>query len=167
MPLQLSWQSRGLKIPVSLVRFRPEAPQNADLAHLVERRLAKAKVAGSSPVIRSIIKKEEMQISSFLFGSIAQLGEHLPYKQRVIGSSPIVSTIAQAKEHLGKAQILARQFSWLERQPVTLEVRGSSPLRVATFADLAHLVERDLAKVEVAGSSPVIRSNFYGDVAKW
>ena len=26
-------------------------------------------------------------------------------------------------------------------------------------ADLAHLVERDLAKVEVAGSSPVIRSN--------
>ena len=25
-------------------------------------------------------------------GSLAQLGEHLPYKQRVIGSSPIVST---------------------------------------------------------------------------
>ena len=63
---------------------------------------------------------------------------------------------------------------------------GSSPIRVANFAsvaqlvergtenpcvvgsiptggtniwaDLAHLVERDLAKVEVAGSSPVIRS---------
>ena len=27
-----------------------------------------------------------------------------------------------------------------------------------TNADLAHLVERNLAKVEVAGSSPVIRS---------
>ncbi len=26
------------------------------------------------------------------YGSIAQLGEHLPYKQRVIGSSPIVPT---------------------------------------------------------------------------
>ena len=26
-----------------------------------------------------------------------------------------------------------------------------------TYADLAHLVERNLAKVEVAGSSPVIR----------
>ena len=76
---------------MSLVRFRPEAPF-ADLAHLVERDLAKVEVAGSSPVIRSILK-EEMQISSFLFGSIAQLGEHLPYKQRVIGSSPIVSTI--------------------------------------------------------------------------
>ena len=76
---------------MSLVRFRPEAPL-ADLAHLVERDLAKVEVAGSSPVIRSIMKKEEMQVSSFLFGSIAQLGEHLPYKQRVIGSSPIVST---------------------------------------------------------------------------
>ena len=32
------------------------------------------------------------------------------------------------------------------------------------FADLAHLVERDLAKVEVAGSNPVIRSIFYKSV---
>ena len=46
---------------------------------MVERDLAKVEVAGSSPVIRSN-------------GSIAQLGEHLPYKQRVIGSSPIVPT---------------------------------------------------------------------------
>ncbi len=29
--------------------------------------------------------------SRLVYGSIAQLGEHLPYKQRVIGSSPIVS----------------------------------------------------------------------------
>ena len=26
-------------------------------------------------------------------GSLAQLGEHLPYKQRVTGSSPVVPTI--------------------------------------------------------------------------
>ncbi len=31
-------------------------------------------------------------------------------------------------------------------------------VKIIQFADLAHLVERDLAKVEVAGSSPVIRS---------
>ena len=38
-------------------------------------------------------------------------------------------------------------------------VVGSIPIGGTTnFADLAHLVERDLAKVEVAGSSPVIRS---------
>ena len=48
---------------MSLVRFRPEAPTGdkyllptyADLAHLVERNLAKVEVAGSSPVIRSIL----------------------------------------------------------------------------------------------------------------
>ena len=37
-----------------MVRFRPEAPIFADVAHLVERHLAKVEVAGSSPVIRSI-----------------------------------------------------------------------------------------------------------------
>ena len=61
--------------------------------------------------------------------------------------------------------------------------RRQSPLKIgiAYFhvntlsADLAHLVERHLAKVEVAGSSPVIRSNEvqfsepqkYGAIAKW
>ena len=39
---------------------------------------------------------------------------------------------------------------------ISIVVRNTSQ---ATDADLAHLVERDLAKVEVAGSSPVIRSN--------
>ena len=37
-------------------------------------------------------------------------------------------------------------------------VVGSIPIGGTISADLAHLVERDLAKVEVAGSSPVIRS---------
>ena len=37
-------------------------------------------------------------------------------------------------------------------------VVGSIPTGGTNNADLAHLVERDLAKVEVAGSSPVIRS---------
>ena len=66
---------------MSLVRFPPEAPNftndlrsecivqrsliYADLAHLVERRLAKAKVAGSSPVIRSS-KQEIMTSDAFL-----------------------------------------------------------------------------------------------------
>ena len=38
-------------------------------------------------------------------------------------------------------------------------VVGSSPTGGTISADLAHLVERDLAKVEVAGSIPVIRSS--------
>ena len=55
-------------------------------------------------------------------GSIAQLGEHLPYKQEVTGSSPVVPTMYPA-----------RWCSRLARQPVTLEVDGSSPFRVAIF----------------------------------
>ena len=43
---------------------------------------------------------------------------------------------------------------------------GTSGARAAQYADLAHLVERNLAKVEVAGSSPVIRSKL-GTIAKW
>ena len=52
----------------------------AAVAHLVERHLAKVEVASSSLVGRSIC------------GSLAQLGEHLPYKQRVTGSSPVTPT---------------------------------------------------------------------------
>ena len=45
-------------------------------------------------------------------------------------------------------------------------VVGSIPTGGTTYADLAHLVERHLAKVEVAGSSPVIRSNRHGLVSQ-
>ena len=117
------------------------------------------------------------------WGSIAQLGEHLPYKQRVTGSSPVVPTIIRPGSSVG-----------LECQPVTLEVEGSSPFRVAIFAlvaqsvehvtenhsvggsippqgtfdaVVAQLVERHLAKVEVASPSLVYRSIFSGAIAKW
>jgi hypothetical protein len=33
-----------------------------------------------------------MRLSEEKFGSLAQLGEHLPYKQRVTGSSPVTPT---------------------------------------------------------------------------
>ncbi len=48
---------------------------------------------GSSPpwvTSRDEVGNQSHFVSSF--GSIAQLGEHLPYKQGVIGSSPIVPT---------------------------------------------------------------------------
>ena len=40
------------------------------------------------------------------YGSLAQLGEHLPYKQRVIGSIPITSTNRKTvrTEYAGIAQ---------------------------------------------------------------
>ena len=54
---------------MSLVRFRPEAP-HADLAHLVERHLAKVEVAGSSPVIRSRKQKTRCNSIGFFVFSI-------------------------------------------------------------------------------------------------
>ena len=55
---------------MSLVQFRPEAPF-ADLAHLVERNLAKVEVAGSSPVISSK-KTRKIVNSSFSFWKIRE-----------------------------------------------------------------------------------------------
>ncbi len=120
------------------------------------------------------------------YGSIAQLGEHLPYKQRVIGSSPIVSTKRTPRCSLlnGLVVQLVRTLAChargpgfespsgrqlyvfyasvaqlVEQRTENPRVVGSIPTGGTIYADLAHLVERDLAKVEVAGSSPVIRSN--------
>ncbi len=52
----------------------------AQLAQLVEQKTENLRVAGSIPALGTIL------------GSIAQLGEHLPYKQGVTGSSPVVPT---------------------------------------------------------------------------
>ena len=53
--------------------------------------------------------------------------------------------------------------------PWTIDTSGN----LKTRADVAQLVERNLAKVEVAGSIPVVRSRgwltaaLFGDVAEW
>ena len=47
----------------------------------------------------------------------------------------------------------------VEQRTENPRVVGSIPTGGTIYADLAHLVERDLAQVEVAGSSPVIRSS--------
>ena len=44
-------------------------------------------------------------------GSIAQLGEHLPYKQRVIGSSPIVSITSSKSLAYGPVVQLVRTLA--------------------------------------------------------
>ena len=118
-------------------------------------------------------------------GSIAQLGEHLPYKQRVIGSSPIVPTIrgpvvqlvrtlachargqgfeSPSGRHFYIIQPLlyASVAQLVEQGTENPRVVGSIPTGGTTYADLAHLVERRLAKAKVAGSSPVIRSKETG-----
>ena len=66
-----------------------------------------------------------------------------------MGSSPIqVATFASVAQ-------LVEQRTENPRVVGSIPTGGTSG--IDRYADLAHLVERDLAKVEVAGSSPVIR----------
>ncbi len=57
---------------------------------------------------------------------------------------------------------ISRSGAVVARQAHNLEVSGSIPLSATnsmSFAKIAQLVEHDLAKVGVAGSSPVFRSS--------
>ena len=70
----------------------------------LERRPVTAEVVGSSPIwVVSVESAEEFH--SYVYGILAQLGEHLPYKQRVIGSSPI-GPICAGMAELADAQDL-------------------------------------------------------------
>ena len=63
-----------------------------------------------------------------------------------MGSSPI------------QVAIFAFVAQLVEQRTENPRVVGSIPTEGTTLADLAHLVERHLAKVEVASSSLVVRS---------
>ena len=67
----------------------------------LERRPVTAKVESSS-LFWVVCKTNVNRV--FLYGILAQLGEHLPYKQRVTGSSPVTSIsyadVAQLAEQL-------------------------------------------------------------------
>ena len=60
--------------------------------------------------------------------------------------------------HFYCANALVAQL--VEQRTENPRVVGSIPTEGTIFADVAHLVERHLAKVEVASSSLVIRSIF-------
>ena len=76
-------------------------------------------------------------------GSIAQLGEHLPYKQRVTGSSPVVPTIKWPGSSAGQNASLSRQTSWVR-----------APSRSPFYASVAQLVEQGTENPRVVGSIP-------------
>ena len=80
-------------------------------------------------------------------GSIAQLGEHLPYKQRVIGSSPIVPTS-------GLVVQLVRTLACHARG------RGFDPHPSRQFALIAQSVEQGTENPCVGGSIPPQGTNF-------
>ena len=75
-------------------------------------------------------------------GSIAQLGEHLPYKQRVTGSSPVVPT------KYGPVVQLVRTLACHARG------RRFEPVPGRHFAQIAQLVEQRTENPRVVGSIP-------------
>ena len=76
------------------------------------------------------------------FGSIAQLGEHLPYKQRVTGSSPVVPTMN------GPVAQSVRALACHARG------RGFEPLPGRHYALVAQSVEHVTENHSVGGSIP-------------
>ena len=87
-----------------------------------------------------------------LFGSIAQLGEHLPYKQEVTGSSPVVPTISgPVVQSVSTPACHAggRRFESVPGRQKNVESE-SSPL----YASVAQSVEQWTENPRVVGSIP-------------
>ena len=83
-------------------------------------------------------------------GSLAQLGEHLPYKQRVIGSSPIVSTTFQG-ESLDSYGLVVQL---VRTPPCHGGGRGFESHPGRHFASVAQSVEQGTENPRVDGSIP-------------
>ena len=120
---------------------------DADVAQLVAHNLAKVRVAGSSPVIRStgII----FQFRSVYYSTLSFVEIHVDFTE--------YARLAQRESaSLTRKRSLVR--SQYRAQPIATEVYIFHGCCVVGFADVAQLVAHNLAKVRVAGSSPVIRS---------
>ena len=81
--------------------------------------------------VRDIIYKSQRRHG--IFGSIAQLGEHLPYKQRVIGSSPIVSTIS-ADGNIGLRTV------YINKSCTIAVIKNQSDAHVSDYGPVVQLV---------------------------
>ena len=95
---------------------------------------------------------------------VAQLVEHDLAKVGVAGSSPVFRSSLEANgcsnggigRHEGLKILWLLQLCGFKSR---FEYKGKSyGTRVSVVAEVAQLVEHDLAKVGVAGSSPVFRS---------
>ena len=100
-------------------------------------------------------------------GSIAQLGEHLPYKQRVTGSSPVTPTIQFLLIYFyGLVVQLVRTLACHARgrEFESLPGRHRIPFRApgpgGNISGSGSVVERRLAKANVASSNLVFRSKW-------
>ena len=98
-------------------------------------------------------------------GSIAQLGEHLPYKQRVTGSSPVVPTIIILYGYKpGPVVQLVRTLACHARgrrfEPVLGRHFNTFAEQFSACAAMAQAAEHFLGKEEVTSSNLVSSSSF-------
>ena len=160
-------------MPYNSIRRPERARQNqilrhAAVAHLVERHLAKVEVASSSLVGRSISEiwfqaaglhlvqaLQANQVGSFLCGPVVQLVRTLACHARGRQFEP------DPGRHYASVAQSVEQGTENPRVIGSIPIGGTTsrkPIRVSQYAAVAHLVERHLAKVEVASSSLVGRS---------
>ena len=102
----LSSAGRASALQAEGHRFEPYRfhilKENGEIAQL-------ARAHGSYPWCRGFESP-----SRYLYGILAQLGEHLPYKQRVTGSSPVTSISYAAVAHfstIDEKRVNCRQSS--------------------------------------------------------
>ena len=152
MPRQLSRQSRGLKILVSVVRFRLWAPfQNYVAAQLswLERSVHTRKVISSNLIAATTILRA--------FSSVGQSARLITGRSgvRVPEGPPSLKQEAEGKMII----IWWVQLSWLERQIVALEVVGSTPTIHPIFWRHSQVVRQrtatPLSSVQIRLSPPV------------
>ena len=99
--------------------IRNRENDNAKVAQLIEHQPSKLRVAGLSPVFRSLLNKK---FFDFLFAKVAQLVEHNLAKVRVAGSSPVF----RSKERL--FLLFAKVAQLVEHNFAKVRVAGSSPV---------------------------------------
>ena len=109
-------------------------------------RLKRTKENQNKKSLKSLLTKSTFMVytksCASADGSIAQLGEHLPYKQGVTGSSPVVPTIGPVVQ--------------LVRMPAChAGGQGFEPPPDRQFASVAQLVEQGTENPCVGGSSPL------------
>ena len=122
---------------------------DADVAQLVEHDLAKVGVAGSNPVVRSIVANRPVIIKSF----------DRPFHDGVDEMATWPSGKAEACKPSPRFESGRPTFPHFRRPPFWPGADGFEVIvKRVTHADVAQLVEHDLAKVGVAGSNPVVRS---------
>ena len=133
----------------------------AQVAELVDAHVSGACVerhAGSSPVLGTLFVKRAS------FAEIAQLVEHNLAKVRVASSSLVFRSFYEmiAITYAQVAELVDAHVSGacVERHAGSSPVLGTLFVKRASFAEIAQLVEHNLAKVRVASSSLVFRSFF-------